>query len=81
VDVITDLADRDQVVLYFQLWAVIDGGTFWNGHERVDEPLDFAQPWRQVVEDARESALIEAAFVVAQPNLFATVEWIDRADV
>jgi hypothetical protein len=41
VDVITDLADHDQVVLYFQLWAVIDGGMFWNGHERLDEPLDF----------------------------------------
>ncbi|WP_230688750.1 hypothetical protein ACN26Y_24650 [Micromonospora sp. WMMD558] len=68
-------------MLYFQLWAVMDGGAFWNGHERLDKPLDVGKPWQQVVEDARESALIEAAFVVARPNLFATVEWIDRADV
>jgi len=81
VDVINDLADHDQAVLYFQLWAVIDGGTFWNGHERLDEPLDFDKPWRQAVEDARASALTEAAFVVPRPNLFATVEWIDCADV
>ncbi|MFF5226165.1 HEAT repeat domain-containing protein [Dactylosporangium sp. NPDC000521] len=81
VDVVNDLADHGQAVLYFQLWAVIDGGTFWNGHEGLDEPLDFREPWRQVVEDAREYALIEAAFVAPRPNLFATVEWIDRADV
>lgn len=81
MDVVNDLADHGQAVLYFQLWAVIDGGTFWNDHERLDDPLDFGEPWQQVVEEARESALIEAAFVVARPNLFATVEWIDRADV
>jgi HEAT repeat protein len=80
-DVVNDLADHDQAVLYFQLWAVIDDGSFWNGRERLDEPLDFGKPWRKVVDDARESALVEAAFVVARPNLFVTVEWIDRADV
>jgi hypothetical protein len=81
VDVVNDLADHNQAVLYFQLWAVTDDGTFWNGHERLDEPLDFGKPWRQVAEDARESALIKAAFVAPRPNLFVTLEWIDRADV
>jgi len=81
VDVVNDLADHDQAVLYFQLWAVGDRGTFWTNHERLDKPLDVGRPWQQVVEDARESALIEAAVVVARPNLFVTVEWIDRADV
>jgi len=69
VDVVNDLADHDQAVLYFQLWAAIDGGTFWNGIERLSQPLDFDQPWRQVVEAARESALIEASLVVPRPNL------------
>ena len=64
-----------------EVWAVIDARTFRNGHEWLDEPLDLGKPWPQVVEDARERALIEAAAVVARPNLFATVEWIDRADV
>ncbi|GAA1867081.1 hypothetical protein GCM10009687_38360 [Asanoa iriomotensis] len=80
-DVVNDLADHDQAVLYFQLWAVTDDGTFWHGHERLDEPLDFGQPWRQVVENARESTLVEVAFVVPRPNLFATMEWINRADL
>ncbi len=69
MDVVNDLADHDQAVLYFQLWAAIDGGTFWNGIERLSQPLDFDQPWRQVVEAARESALIEASLVVPRPNL------------
>jgi hypothetical protein len=81
VDVVTDLADHEQAVLYFMLWAVTDDGTFWNGHERLGEPLDLRKPWRKVAEDARKSALIEAAFVVARPSLFATVEWVDHADV
>jgi len=81
VDIVNDLADHDQAVLYFQLWVVNDGGTFWNNHESLDQPLDLTKPWRHVVETARESALIEAAFVVPRPNLLTTVEWIDRADV
>jgi hypothetical protein len=81
VDVVNDLADHDQAALYFKLWALIDGGTFWNGHERLDQPLDFTKPWQQAVEAARESALIEAAFVPWRANLFATVEWIDRTDI
>jgi hypothetical protein len=39
-DVINDLADHNQAVLYFRLWAILDRGTFWNGHERPDEPID-----------------------------------------
>ncbi len=80
VDVVNDLADHDQAVLYFQLWEVTDRGTVWNGHDRLDEPFDVARPWQQVVEDARERVLVEAAFLVPRPNLFATIEWVDRTD-
>lgn len=80
-DVVNDLADHDQAVLYFQLWATIDGGTCWNGHESLDEPLDVDRPWPRVVEATREAALIEAALVVSRSNLFATIEWVDHADL
>ncbi|MCE6996568.1 HEAT repeat domain-containing protein [Saccharothrix sp. S26] len=80
-DVIDDLADHDQAVLYFDLWAIIDGDVLGNGHERLDRRFDFAEPWSRVVQDARETALIEAVFVPPRPNLFATFEWIDRSDV
>ncbi|MFC4065054.1 HEAT repeat domain-containing protein [Actinoplanes subglobosus] len=80
-DVIDDLADHDQVVLYFQLWRVVPAGTYWERHEVLDSVLDLTRPWRQVVEDARETALIEADAFVPRPELFATVEWIDHADL
>jgi len=60
---------------------VIDGDVFLNGHESLGTELDAAVPWPRVVATARETALIEAAFVVPRPNLFATVEWIDGADL
>ncbi|WP_433790873.1 hypothetical protein [Actinoplanes sp. CA-252034] len=78
--VIDDLADHDQVVLYFQLWRVEAKGAYWTGHESLDVELDLSRPWRQVVEDAREAALIEATAVTPLPNLIATIEWMDRAD-
>ncbi|GGN75429.1 hypothetical protein GCM10010112_46620 [Actinoplanes lobatus] len=80
-DVINDLADHDQAVLYFQLWATVDGRTYANGHESLDESLNIGRPWPYVVEAAREAALIEAALVVPRSNLFATIEWVDRADL
>jgi hypothetical protein len=33
-----------------------------------------------VVEAARESALLEAAFIPQRDNLFATLEWMDEGD-
>ena len=80
-DVVDDLADHDQAVLGFSLSLVFPAHTTEIGHERLDRRLDVRKPWRQVVEDARESALVEAAFVEPRPNLFATVEWIGRDDV
>jgi hypothetical protein len=43
-------------VLYFQLWG--------NGHETLDQQLDFDRPLARAVEVAGESALLEMAFVV-----------------
>ncbi|MFE9747386.1 HEAT repeat domain-containing protein [Saccharothrix saharensis] len=80
-DVVHDLADHDQAVLGFTLWLVFRGRGTLIGHERLGRPLDVDRPWRQVVEDAREAALVEAASVEPRPDLFATVEWIGRGDV
>ncbi len=80
-EVVNDLADHDQAVLSFTLRAIIDGAVMGVGHERLDQPLDVRRPWHEVVEDAREATLVEAVFVQPRPNLFATIEWIDRTDV
>jgi HEAT repeat protein len=81
VDVINDLADHDQAVLYFMLWEVRDGGMYWHGHETLDQDLDLSTPWPAVVEAAREAALIEAALVVPTADLVAGIEWVDQADL
>jgi len=80
-EMMNDLADHDQAMLYFQLWRVEDGTPFWIDHERLDQGFDVTAPWRQVVEATREGALLEASLVVPWSNLFATVEWIGHRDV
>jgi hypothetical protein len=79
-EIINDLADHRQVMLYFQLWEVTERGTFWNGHETLDQQFNFNKPWSEIVETARGRALIEAAFIPPRANLFATLEWIDESD-
>lgn len=79
-DLINDLADHRQAVLYFMLFSVTDRGTFWQGHESLDQDLDRHAPWLELVETARENALLEAAFVPQQAHLFVTLEWIDESD-
>ncbi|MER5628583.1 HEAT repeat domain-containing protein [Streptosporangium sp. NPDC002544] len=79
-EVINDLAEHDQAVLYFQLWTATDTGTYWTNHETLHWEFDPHASWPQMVAIARETALLEAAFVAIRGDLFATVEWIDESD-
>ena len=79
-EVINELADYRQAVLYLQVWEVSDRGVFWQRHDMLDRDFDWDAPWPQLVEDAREYALLEAAFIPRRENLVATVEWIDESD-
>ena len=78
--VINELADHRQVVLYIQLWEINDRGVYWQDHDSLDPELDWDAPWALLVEQARESALLEAAFVPQRDGIVATVEWIDEVD-
>ncbi|MEU4540326.1 HEAT repeat domain-containing protein [Streptosporangium sp. NPDC023825] len=79
--VINDLAEHNQVVLYFSLWTVTDTGTYGTHHETLSREFDPHTPWPQAVAIAREMALLETAFIPARENLVALVEWIDESDV
>lgn len=79
-EVINELAGNRQAVLYLQVWEVSDRGVFWWRHDMLDRDFDWNAPWPQLVEDAREFALLEAAFIPQRENLVATVEWIDESD-
>jgi HEAT repeat protein len=80
-EVINELAGYRQAVLYLQVWEVSDRGVFWQRHDMLDRDFDWAAPWPQLVAEAREYALLEAAFIPRRENLAATVEWIDEKPV
>ena len=81
-DVINELADFEQAVLYFSLWIVNDEGrAHGTEHETAPWRFDRGAPWEQAVEVARESALLEAAMIPNRNDMVATIEWIDRSDV
>jgi hypothetical protein len=81
-EVLRDLADHDQVVLYFMIWRVGDHGQlYWTQHERVGWAFDRSLPWSENVVGARDAALLEAGFVHDTGDLVAMIEWIDEGDV
>ena len=79
-DVVNELAEHRQVVLYLQLWEINNRGVYWHDHDRLDAQFDWDAPWARLVEQAREAALLEVAFVPQRDAIRATVEWIDEAD-
>lgn len=81
-EILRDLADHDQVLLYFIIWRVNDHGQLhWTQHERADWAFDRSLPWSENVVGARDAALLEAAFVQDAEGLFAMIEWIREDDV
>lgn len=81
-EILRDLADHDQVVLYFMIWRVGDRGQlYWTQHEGVDWAFDRSLPWSENVASARDAALLEAGFVQHTGDLVAMIEWIDEDDV
>jgi hypothetical protein len=81
-EVIRDLADHDQVVLYFMIWRIRDGGQLhWTQHEGAGWTFDYSLPWPENVTSARDAALLEAAFVQDSSDLVASIEWLDQSDI
>ena len=81
-EILRDLADHDQVVLYFIIWRVNDHGELhWSEHDRVGWAFDHSLSWSENVAGARDAALLEAAFVQDTGNLVARIEWIHEDDI
>jgi hypothetical protein len=80
--ILRDLADHDQVVLYFMLWRVgQDSQLSWTQHERVGWTFDYLRPWAENVTGARDAALLEVRSLQDTGNLVASIEWIDQRDI
>ncbi|WP_258056260.1 HEAT repeat domain-containing protein [Streptomyces sp. Ru62] len=81
-EVIRDLADHGQAVLYFQIWEVTsDGGRRWVSGPGIDWDVDRDGPWPETVAFCRDWALLAAEAVDVAPDRVATISWIDATDL
>ncbi|MFD7655590.1 HEAT repeat domain-containing protein [Actinosynnema sp. NPDC059797] len=85
VEVFEELADHDQVTLYFQLWRVHPDGSTYRAQSTSDgTELDFTHDWPRLVVEARDRAVRQVRQVglegVAE-DIVATIEWIDESDL
>ena len=80
-EVINDLADHAQAILYFQPWTLCDDSAYGFQNPCVDREIDWTAPWPQLVADAREWSLLEAEEMRRADNVVVTVEWIAESDL
>ncbi|MFD5637561.1 HEAT repeat domain-containing protein [Streptomyces sp. NPDC127077] len=80
-EVIDDLANHAQVILYSMFWRVEAGGTYYVSHTTPDWGLDWAMDWPRLVEEARTCTLLEAAEAPVGDDIFVDPVWIDRNDL
>ncbi|MFK4868724.1 HEAT repeat domain-containing protein [Streptomyces sp. CSMPJR101] len=80
-EIINDLADHAQVILYSQFWRVDTGRTYGVPGPGLDWELDWTAPWEHLVEESRTWSLLEASEAPAGDSIFVTPDWIDRADL
>ncbi|WP_406408802.1 hypothetical protein [Streptomyces sp. NBC_01643] len=69
-EIINDLADHAQVILYSQFWRVDGGRTYGISGSGLDWDLDWTAPWEHLVEEARSWSLLEATETPFGDNIF-----------
>ena len=77
-EVISELADARQLVLYFQYWERWRDSHTWK--ETPGWELEWSLPWDELVESARAAALDAARAAGAPRETVATVSWMDESD-
>ncbi|OKK11524.1 HEAT repeat domain-containing protein [Streptomyces sp. CB02400] len=80
-EIIDDLADHAQVILYSQFWRVDASGTYGVSGPNLDWELDWTAPWEHLVEESRTWSLLEASEAPAGDSIFVAPTWIDRTDL
>ncbi|MER6613869.1 HEAT repeat domain-containing protein [Streptomyces xantholiticus] len=80
-EIINDLADHAQVILYSQFWRVDADRTYGVSDTGLDWELDWTAPWEHLVEESRTWSLLEASEAPAGDNIFVVPTWIDRTDL
>ncbi|MFJ7044785.1 HEAT repeat domain-containing protein [Streptomyces sp. NPDC101112] len=80
-DLIDDLADHAQVILYSQFWRVDAGREYGVSSTNLDWELDWTAPWEHLVEESRAWSLLEASEAPVGDDIFVAPSWIDRSDL
>ncbi|MEV6332064.1 HEAT repeat domain-containing protein [Streptomyces sp. NPDC051909] len=80
-EIINDLADHAQVILYSQFWRVDTGRTYGVSGTGLDWELDWTAPGEHLVEESRAWSLLEASEAPAGDDIFVAPTWIDRTDL
>jgi hypothetical protein len=80
-EIVNDLADHAQVILYSQFWRVDAGRTYGVSGTGLDWELDWASPWEHLVEESRAWSLLEASEAPVGDDIFVAPTWIDRTDL
>ncbi|MEU0304023.1 HEAT repeat domain-containing protein [Streptomyces sp. NPDC006175] len=80
-EIINDLADHAQVILYSQFWQVDAGRTYGVSDPGLDWELDWSAPWEHLVEKSRTWSLLEASEAPVGDNTFVVPTCIDRTDL
>ncbi|MFE4053880.1 HEAT repeat domain-containing protein [Streptomyces sp. YIM B13518] len=80
-EIINDLADHAQVILYSQFWRVNASRTYGVSGPALDWELDWTAPWEHLVEESRTWSLLEASEALTGGNIFVAPTWIDRTDL
>ncbi|MGW0856033.1 HEAT repeat domain-containing protein [Streptomyces sp. NPDC002690] len=79
-EIIDDLADHAQAILYSQFWLVDAGRTYGVSGPGLDWELDWTAPWGHLVVGSRTWSLLEAS-EAPTGNIFVAPTWIDRTDL
>ncbi|KAF0651527.1 MULTISPECIES: HEAT repeat domain-containing protein [Streptomyces] len=80
-EIINDLADHAQVILYSQFWRVDAGGTYGVSGPDLGWELDWTAPWEHLVEESRTWSPLEASEAPVGDDIFVAPTWIDRTDL
>lgn len=80
-EIINDLADHAQVILYSQFWHVDAGRTYGVSDTGLDWDLDWTAPWEHLAEESRTWSLLEASEAPVGDDIFVAPTWIDRTDL
>ncbi len=80
-EIINDLADHAQVILYSQFWRVDAGRTYGITGTGLDWELDWTASWEHLVEESRSWSLLEASEAPAGDDIFVAPTWINRTDL